>query len=408
MKVLQVNCVYNSGSTGKIVKDIHSELLNNDIESVVCYGRGNKINENNIYLLSNNIFGKINNAISRFKGVLYGGCHYSTIKLINIIKKEKPDIVHLHCLNGFFVNIYEFLKWLGKNNIKVVLTLHAEFMYTGSCGYSYECEKWKQSNGCSDCKIWKTETNSVVGDKTYKSFNFMNKAFNYIKPENITIVSVSPWLMNRAQNSYILKNFEHQCVFNGVDTNIFYNKNIQKDSMFENNADKKIVFHPTSYFSCNQDDDKGGRYIISLADKMVAEKYHFYVAGDYDRNINVTENVTLLGKITDQSILADYYSAADLTLIASKQETFSMVCAESLCCGTPVVGFKAGGPESISLNEYSKFVEYANIDTLDKTIKEFCFNKCKNYDISNNAKDVYSKEIMTKNYIKIYKDLLKI
>ena len=47
MKVLQVNCVYKKGSTGKIVYDIHTELKYRVIASIVCYGRGKKINEEN-------------------------------------------------------------------------------------------------------------------------------------------------------------------------------------------------------------------------------------------------------------------------------------------------------------------------------------------------------------------------
>ena len=43
MKILQVNCVYKKGSTGKIVEDIHNVLIDNGIESVVCYGRGKKL-----------------------------------------------------------------------------------------------------------------------------------------------------------------------------------------------------------------------------------------------------------------------------------------------------------------------------------------------------------------------------
>ena len=49
MKVLQVNCVYNNGSTGKIVFDIHNELKQHGFESVVCYGRGRKVTEPNVY-----------------------------------------------------------------------------------------------------------------------------------------------------------------------------------------------------------------------------------------------------------------------------------------------------------------------------------------------------------------------
>ena len=129
MKVLQVNCVYNTGSTGKIMYDIHTELLNNGHESVICYGRGAKTHDANVYKTCGELYSKFNNLLSRFTGIMYGGCFFSTNKLISVIKKEKPDIVHIHCINNHFVNIYRLVTFLKKSGIKTVLTLHAEFMH---------------------------------------------------------------------------------------------------------------------------------------------------------------------------------------------------------------------------------------------------------------------------------------
>jgi glycosyltransferase involved in cell wall biosynthesis len=93
---------------------------------------------------------------------------------------------------------------------------------------------------------------------------------------------------------------------------------------------------------------------------------------------------------------------ADITLLTSKKETFSMVCAESLCCGTPIVGFKAGAPEQISLPEYSAFVEYGDIEAL---LEQMTTTLKTNYDkieVSQKAKDIYSKQAMTYKYMKTY------
>lgn len=96
-----------------------------------------------------------------------------------------------------------------------------------------------------------------------------------------------------------------------------------------------------------------------------------------------------------------------MTILLSKRETFSMVTAESLCCGTPVVGFKAGGPESIALAEYSRFVEYANMQVLSTTLDE-CLNLAANHnEISNLAITAYSQEKMAALYLEVYKSLLK-
>ena len=119
MKVLQVNCVYKKGSTGKIAYDIHKELLDRGQESVICYGRGEIIQEPFVYKTCSELYSKANHLWSWITGLMYGGLFFSTNKLIGIIKKENPDIVHLHCLNGYFVNIYRLISWLKKNKIKI-------------------------------------------------------------------------------------------------------------------------------------------------------------------------------------------------------------------------------------------------------------------------------------------------
>ena len=403
MKVLQVNCVYKTGSTGKITADLHNALKKKGIESVVCYGRGKKVNEPNVYKTCGELYSKLNNLLSRFTGIMYGGCFFSTNKLIKIIKKEKPDIVHLQCINGYFVNIYRLVNWLKKNNIKTVLTLHAEFMFTANCGYSFDCEGWK--TGCGKCPKFKAETKSLLFDGTARSFKKMQKAFAGFKKENLIIVSVSPWLMERAKQSPILAGKQHTVVMNGLDTSVFYPREVGKLKLGLGIDDEKIIFHATPVFSDNPEHIKGGYYIIKLAEMLKGENVKIIVAGNHPENLKVPDNILLLGKVSDQNRLAELYSAADVTVIASKRETFSMVCAESLCCGTPVVGFKAGGPETIALPEYSEFVNYGDLDSLYSHITDF-LNESKEKDkISEAAARVYGSKIMTDKYIDIYNSL---
>lgn len=78
MKILQINCVYNSGSTGKIVYDLHNELKASGMESIVCFGRGKDPKEEKIYKVCSDIHCKINSLWSRITGIMYGGCLIST------------------------------------------------------------------------------------------------------------------------------------------------------------------------------------------------------------------------------------------------------------------------------------------------------------------------------------------
>lgn len=405
MKVLQVNCVYNTGSTGKIMCDIHTELLKNGHESVICYGRGAKTSDKNVYKTCGELYSKFNNLFSRFTGIMYGGCFFSTNRLIRIIKKEKPDIVHLHCINGYFVNIYRLISWLKKNRIKTVLTLHAEFMHTANCGHALECEKWQ--SGCGNCPRLKKETKSLFIDNTALSFKKMKKAFEGFN-ENLIVVSVSPWLMDRAKRSDILSDKNHTVVFNGLDTNIFhiYDNSVSIKEKYDL-TNEKVIFHATPFFSNDKEHIKGGYYVIELAKKLQQENVKIIVAGDYQQDIQVLNNILFLGRTSNQIELAELYSMADVTLLTSKKETFSMVTAESLCCGTPVVGFKAGGPETIALDDFCDFVDYGNINALEAKIIKWIENDYNASNISKSGIEKYQKQQMTYNYLKVYQDLLK-
>lgn len=398
---MQINCVYNKGSTGKIMSDIHSYLVEEGIESVVCYGRGEKNADANVYKICGEAYSKLNNLLSRFTGLMYGGCLLSTQKLVSVIKKEKPDIVHLHCINGYFVNIYKLIDWLKGSGIPTVLTLHAEFMHTGNCGYAYDCDKWK--TGCGNCPVFKRETKSILIDNTALSWEKMRKAFEGFG--NLEVVSVSPWLMERAKQSPIMSGLKHRVILNGLNTNVFtsYDESIyvKKHGI----TDEKILFHATPIFDDNPDNIKGGYYIIKLAEKLLDENIKIFVAGSYPRNLVVPKNIILLGKVSNQKELAQYYSGADVTVIASKRETFSMIVAESLCCGTPVAGFYAGAPEQITIPEYSRFSEYGNLDLLEENVFElldFGFDKT---NICYAAKNKYEKEKMISEYMKVYSEL---
>ena len=397
MKVLQVNCVYNKGSTGKIMYDVHTELLKNQIDSVICYGRGEKTTDKNVYKTCGELYSKFNNFMTRITGLMYGGLFFSTNKLISIIKKEKPDVVHLQCINGYFVNIYRLISWLKKSKIKTVVTLHAEFMHTANCGHAFECEKWK--SGCGKCPRLKKETGSILLDRTKTSFKKMKKAFEGF--ENMIVTSVSPWLMNRAKESPILADKKHVVVMNGLDTSIFHRydtSELRKELGVEN---KTVIFHATASFTDIPNDNKGGHYIIELA-KLMPEIQFFVASNQTIVNEEIPNNIKLLGRLANQTELAKYYSMADLTVIASKRETFSMITAESLCCGTPVVGFKAGGPETIGIDEYSIFVEHGNIDKLIQEAKQMIFKEIDNEEISQTACKKYSKQEMCKAFISIY------
>lgn len=402
MKILQINNVYGIGSTGKITRNIHLQLLKDGMESVVLYGRGRMVCERGVYRTGNDFLANVNHLFSEISGIRYGGCWYSTEKIFNIIRRERPDIVHLQCINDYFVDIYRLVEWLKKQNIPTVLTLHAEFMFTANCSHAFECEKWK--SGCGNCPSLYQATKSLFFDRTHKSYKKMKNAFDGFE-DFLEVISVSPWLQNRAQQSPILAGMHHRVIFNGVDTSVFHPCS---DDLIEQKfcvQGRKIVFQATALFRDTEGDPKGGTYVLDLAQEMKDKRVLFLIAGKYIVHDTVPENVILLGEIQNQRELAAYYSRADVTLLTSKRETYSMVCAESLCCGTPVVGFEAGGPEQISIPEYSSFVPQGDLEALKAELIHW-INLPKQSGIADAAKKKYGIDNMYKSYLRVYKELM--
>ncbi|MDO4622415.1 MAG: glycosyltransferase [Eubacteriales bacterium] len=395
MKVLQVNTVYPSGSTGKMIQEIHKALLASGHSSVIVYGRGETSSAEEAVRLCPNFYGQMQSMLSRITGLRYGGCRLSTNRLIRMIRQENPDLVHLHSINDHFVNIYQLISWLKEQRIPTVITLHAEFFYTANCSHAMDCGKWK--NGCGHCPRAAEAARTWFLDRTAESWKRMYNSFQGME-QNCVLVPVSPWVEERALQSPILNRIPMQTILNGINTDTFFMRQVKDPK-------KKTVFHATAYFSDQKDHPKGGWHVLQLAERMT--DVQFVVAGRYKEGMRVPENVMLLGNVSEQEKLAEFYASADLTLLTSKRETFSMPCAESLCCGTPVVGYRAGGPECIALKEYSEFVEYGNTELLERCVRKWLMkNDIQKTDLAHRAKLRFSGDRMTGEYLALYSQML--
>lgn len=402
MKILTLNCFVNDGSISKIMKDIE-KITNDECEYYHCYQIGPKRDKNYYQITPWNV-ARAYFVLSRLTGLKYGIGKIPTFFLIKYIKKVNPDIVHIHCPNFYTVDLYMLFNYLKKEEFSVLITNHAEFFYTGNCAHAQGCKGYL--TGCYNCDRVFDKKYKYIFNRTHYEWAKMKKAFSNAPHFQMTVVS--PWQLERIHTSPLVSKLRIRIVENGVNTDIFKKKNINfekyKKYIEEN---KKIILNVTSNFSDDKDDLKGGYYLLKIASEL--PDCLFLIAGPTNLSVSseLSENIILLGNIREQDVLADYYNLADLTLLTSKRETFGMACAESMLCGTPVVGFKSGGTESIALREYSSFVEFAESEKLVCLINKWKNSKQTVSDkLAKEALKKYSLEIMANSYLTIYKEML--
>ena len=311
MKVLLIDVNCKNSSTGKIVYDLYGQLMSNGCEAAICYGRGPKIKEKNIFKFGINLETYFHALLTRITG--YTGCfsYFSTKRLIRFIKKFKPDVVHLHELHAYFININALLNYLKKQNIKVVHTLHCAFSYTGKCGHHLDCNKWKTT--CGNCPKLKEYVSTAFFDHTKKMLLKKKRAFSDFN--DMTIVCPSNWLANFAKESF-LKQYPIKVINNGIDTTIFYPRDTQnKRKELNILLDEKVVISVAPNLMSNS---KGGAFVLEIAKKAKDLKWKFILVGVNDTKINVPDNVILLPKISNQNELAELYSLANALLFVRR------------------------------------------------------------------------------------------
>ncbi len=395
IKVLLIDVNCKNSSTGKIVYDLHSNLLEEGNSSVICYGRGPLIKERNIYKISSNIEVYFHALLTRLTG--YTGCFsfFSTLKLIDIIEKYKPDVIHAHELHGYFVNYGPIINYLIQSNIKTIWSFHCEFMYTGKCGHSFDCEKWKTE--CNRCPHLRDYPASLFFDFTKEMFNAKKKLFRRF--ENLVIVTPSVWLADRVRQSFLAEK-KVSVIQNGIDTqNVFYPRNYDHLRRKHKLNNEKIILSVAPDLMSAL---KGGRHVLVLAKKMKNENVKFILIGVKDLSEKFDNNIIALGRTENQKELAEYYSMANVFVICSSKENFPTTCIEAIACGTPVCGFDEGGTKETAPGDLGEFVEYGNIDALEKSIKSFLEKSDISKSCSNYGSKHYSTKRMYNEYLNLY------
>ena len=397
MKLLSVNSG-NVGSTGKIMLEITQVANDLGIVGVVTYpaSRDNfKKKVDNKIIISNRYDRNIHLWLARITG--YNGCfsRITTSVFLRKVKKFKPDVIHLHNLHNCYINLPQLFKFIKKNGIKTVWTLHDCWAFTGQCPhFTLEgCEKWK--DGCYGCSLYK-QYPATCYDNTKKMWKLKKKWFTGV--DNMTLVTPSVWLSKLVKQSF-LKEYPVRVINNGIDLSVF--KPTESDFRKKYSLEDKFVILGIAF---DWGIRKGLDVFLKLAG-MLGDEFAIVLVGTTDEiDKQLPDNIISIHRTADQKELAEIYTACDVFVNPTREEVFGLVNAEALACGTPVITFNTGGSVEIPDETCGAVVECEDVNGLFDKIYEFK-TEPKSEEKCLLRAQMFDKDLNYEKYIALYKEI---
>lgn len=401
MKIVLINSVCGQGSTGRLVLDlaIEAEKCGHICYVAYAHGRTSYLHSYKIGTRIEHLFHNI--FFTRILGLHGYGSIISTLRFIKWIDKISPDVVHIHNVHANYLNYNIFFSYLIKKKIKVIFTLHDCFNFTGKCTHFTiaKCNKWKSE--CGDCPIYRnTGVPSLFFDNSKKIYN--EKRRLYQKINNMSVIAVSKWLKGEAEQS-ILGGYGHSIdyIYNWVDYSVF--KPANKDQINALHLKYQLDESKKYLVSVSQEwNQKSTNYIdaISLSRKLPND-YKLLLVGRISRGTKIPEEIIHIPYISSKEELSILYSLAYAYIHFSIQDTFGLVIAEAMACGTiPITYNSTACAETPS--EYGIVVPPRDIDSIVQSLPLIGLFLEKRTEMIEYVKLNFDKEINIRKYLSVY------
>lgn len=397
-KLLIINVSVNKGSTGRIAEEIGQTAINNGYDTYFAYGRVARESKCKIIKIGNSLNVRLHGVDSLLFDNHGFSSRLATKKFIREIERIKPDIINIHNLHGYYINVKILFEYLSKANIPIVWTFHDCWPFTGHCSHfmRFNCSKWKTE--CFACPNRKGYPKSLFLDNSKN--NYKRKKDLFTKINKMTVVSPSDWLSNHIKVSF----FKHKnisTINNGTDLNIFKptNGNIKSNLGLNN---KKIIVGVANVWT-----QAKGLYDFIKLNELLSEEYKIILVGLNKKQIeSLPANIIGIEKTESVHELTELYSMADVFVNPTYSDNFPTTNIEALACGTPVITYKTGGsPEAIN-EKTGIVVEQGNIYQLKEAIELVAKDKNRyTENCRERAVNLYNKQDRFNDYIKLFNSL---
>lgn len=397
MRVLQINAV-PYGSTGRIMFQLADAVEQDGGEALCTAGFTWKKCNRRDFFITSNIFEKtFHTWMARFTGRI--GCFSgrATRRLLKALDNFQPDVIHMHNLHCWFVNLPMLFNYLKEKKIPVVWTFHDCWPLTGHCPHfvGIGCEKWKQ--GCFACPLHRAYPQSYV-DASKTMYRLKKEWFMGV--EAMTIVTPSQWLADLVKQSF-LKEYPVKVIPNGIDLRIFSPKA----------ADLKVRYgigdrHLLLGVAYAWDNKKGLDVFIELQ-KRLGDAYRILLVGtDEQVEKRLPSEILCVRRTDSQEALAELYSGADLFVNPTREDNLPTVNMEAIACGTPVLTFCTGGSPEIADETCGMVVPCNDVDAMEREIRDICEHNRFSQSACVERANAFEQQLSIQRYLNLYRSKL--
>lgn len=245
---------------------------------------------------------------------------------------KKADIIHLHIIHGDsnlnFKSIFKICK-----EKKVIWTFHDQWAVTGGCIHPFDCQG--VSCGCPKVCPYPRYNSLLKHCMPHHIWKVKKRLYSQ---SHFSIIVSTEWMMNKIKNSSLISNKNITIIPFGVDINAFkpLNKASIRIKLKIPEDDFVVMFRNTGIVN---DKFKGLEYIKTALLNLKTTKSVTIIILEYTKGFEVLSskyNIIYTGWIK-QNQLIEYFSASDVFLMPSLQESFGLMALEAMSCSLPVI-----------------------------------------------------------------------
>lgn len=398
MKILMINSVCGIKSTGRICTDLAVMLEQRGHDVKVAYSRETVPPQFEKYAvrIGTDRDVKLHGLKARLTDGSGFGSTGATKRFIKWVKEYDPDVIHLHNIHGYFLDIrvlFDYLRTCGK---PILWSFYDCWSFTGHCAHFdfNGCSKWQ--TGCKHCAHLEEYPKSFV-DRTKRNYKRKRSLFTGIP--NLQLIVPSLWMREMVESSF-MKDYPCRVLPNGIDTNQFYPRDNRVKEEF-GVGDRHLLVGVSSVWQKM----KGINYLNRLAEALPEDKYSILLVGSNQNKEYIDSRILRVDHTHNIDELCQIYTAADVFVNPTLQESQGLTTTEAFACGTPAVVFRSGGAAECVDDTCGITVKKGSFKDLYQSVLQICENKPYSAEACIAKAKTYDKQACYQVFMELYDSL---